>query len=378
MSALPIARILGFEIRVHVSWAVILAIIVVTVASQVERVAPAVDAPIRWLIGAIVAIAFLLSALAHDLGHAVAARRAGLGGRTIDVYFFGGAASPATDARTPREEITVALAGPAVSIALGLGLLAVAVVGAAVRVGPAAAIGQVALVVGVMNILLGVANLLPAFPLDGGRIARGVAWARTGDPERGLRIAGRTGRWLGLAMAGVGIVLIVAVDSVDGLMLALGGWFLVSSARAVERHADVDRLLDGITVDDVMDRDVSGVPAGLTLDTFGDQVLEEGAAGSVPVIRGPEFVGMLGARQVRRVRRARWSETRAGDLMTARDALPVIAPDTTLRAALDHLHRTGLDGLPVLESGELRGVVTRRAVAEAVRDRTLAARGGAS
>lgn len=377
MSALPIARLLGFEVRVHVSWAIILAVIAVTAASGVARVDPTIAAPARWAIGGIVAFAFLLSALAHELGHALAARHAGMGGGTIDIYFFGGAATPATDARSARDEIAVAVAGPAVSLALGLGLLAIALVGVVARDGPLVAIGQVALVVGVMNVVLGLANLLPAFPLDGGRVARGIVWARTGDRDRGLRAAARIGRWLGLGMAAAGVVLIVLVDSVDGLMLALAGWFLVSSARTVERHADVDGLLEGVRVADVMDRDVTGVPAGLTLDTFADQVLD-GSADSVPVVEGSELVGILGARQVRRVGRGRWAETRAADLMTARQGLPTITPDTSLRAVLEHLRRTGLDGLPVLEAGSLRGVVTRRAVAQAVHDRAAAARGAAS
>jgi Zn-dependent protease len=370
MSALPVARLLGFEIRVHVSWAIVLAVIAVTVASQVQRAAPDFDAPVAWAVGAIVAVAFLLSALAHELGHAVVARRAGMAGGPIVVYFFGGAAGPSTDAQRPRDEIVTALAGPLVSLVIGAGLMALAGVGAVVGVGPVAAVGQVALIVGVMNVALGAANLLPAFPLDGGRVARGVAWWRTGDRARGLRIAARTGRWLGLAFAAIGIVLILLVDSVDGLMLALAGWFLVSSARGVERSADVDALLEGIRVEDVMDRGATSVPAGLTLDTFADQVLA-GSGVSVPVVGGPDadFIGILGARQVRRVRRGRWAQTRAGDLMVAAAGLPAIGPDTTLRAALDHLHRTGMDGLPVLEAGALTGIVTRRAVAEAIRDR---------
>ena len=374
MSSLPVARILGFEIRIHVSWAVILAVIAVTVAAQIERIDPSVDEPLRWLAGGVVAFGFLLSALAHELGHAVAARRAGMGGGPIEIFFFGGAASPATDARAPRDEIATALAGPLVSLVIGFVLLGVAVGAVAAGAGVAAALGQVALVIGVMNLVLGAANLLPAFPLDGGRVARGIVWWRTGDRDRGLRVAGRIGRWLGIAMAGAGIVLIVTVDSIDGLMLALAGWFLVSSARSVERHADVDALLAGIVVADVMDRDVPGVPAGLTLDTFAEQVLE-GDGTTVPVVGDDGLVGILGPRQVRRVRRGRWAETRAGDLMAAREALPEIAPGTTLRDALEHLHRTGLDGLPVLEGDAFRGVVTRRAVAAAVRDRVAAARG---
>ena len=295
-SAVPIARILGFEIRVHVSWAVILAIIAVTVEAQVASLAPEVTSPVRWAIGAVVATAFLLSALAHELGHAVAARRAGMpGGPVVRATSSAEPPRPTLEASRPRDEMAAALAGPVVSIAVGVTLLLVALVGELAG-GVASAVGRIALVVGVMNVVLGLVNLLPAFPLDGGRVARAVAWERTGDPNRGLRIAASSGRYLGILLATIGVVSILAIDSMDGLMLALGGWFLVSGARAVERTADVEKMLEGIRVGDVMDHDVSGVPPGLTLDTFADQILRSGSSDSVPVMRGLDLLGMIGAR----------------------------------------------------------------------------------
>lgn len=371
MSTLPIARVLGFEIRVHVSWAVILAIIVVTVESQVELLAPTVEATLRWAVGGIVAAMFLLSALAHELGHAIVARRAGMPGGPVVVFFFGGAATPTLEAARPRDEVAAALAGSAVSVGIGLVFLILAGLGELIG-GSTVGVGRIALVVGLMNVVLGGVNLLPAYPLDGGRVIRALAWARTGDPNRGLRVAASSGRYLGILLATIGIVSILAIDSIDGLMLALAGWFFVSSARVIERSADVERLLEGLLVGDVMDRDVSGVPPGLTLDTFADQVLQGEAATSVPVMRGVDLLGMIGARQIRGVRRARWPETRAQDLMVSGAALPNVGPEMGLRTVLEHLHRSGLDGLPVIESGVLTGIVTRRAVAEAVRDRLKA------
>ncbi len=372
MSAIPVARLFGFEIRVHVSWLVILAIIAVTVVTRIDEVAPRSDPGLRWVIGGIVAAAFLLSALAHELGHAIAARRAGMPGGPIIVYFFGGAASVGLDARRPRDEIVAALAGPLVSMAIGLAFLIIAAVGLSSGRGGALDIGRIALIIGGLNLILGGVNLLPAFPLDGGRVVRGLAWARTGDPAAGLRVAARSGRVLGILLAAAGILLIIVVDSVDGLMLALSGWFVVSSAGAVERSAEVDAVLADIHVMDVMDRDVAGLPPGLTLDTFADQLLADGSTATVPVTRDGDLLGMVGARQVRAVRRDCWADTRAEDLMVAGDALPEVAPDTTLRVALDQLRRSNLDGLPVFEAGVMAGVVTRQAVATAIRDRLRA------
>jgi Zn-dependent protease/predicted transcriptional regulator len=366
MNALPVARLFGFEVRVHVSWALILAVIAVTVATQIGDLEPATSDVARWAVGFAAAFLFLVTALAHELGHALVARRAGMPVGPLVVYFFGSAASPSLEATRPRDEVLSAVAGPLVSLAAGVLLVGVAGLAGGAGPGIPAMIGQVALVVGLMNLVLGGVNLLPAFPLDGGRVARGLAWARTGDPARALRIAARVGRRVGLVLAGSGFLVVLMVNSIDGLMLALCGWFLHSSARTVERSADVDAILEGLHVADVMERDVNGVPPGLTLDTFGAQLLD-GSASALPVMRGDVLVGMLGTQQVRKVKRDRWPQTHAGDLMVASDTVPSVAPDTSLRAATESLRRSGLDGIPVLEAGALAGVVTRRVVADAIR-----------
>ena len=366
MNAVPVARILGFEIRVHVSWAIILAVIGVTAATQVAQRFPEIGNAGSWVVGAVIAAAFLLSALAHELGHAIAARRIGLPGGPIIVYFFGAAAPSRLETARPRDEVVIAAAGPLVSLAVGAIFVAMSLVGDLAGGGAVQGIGRVAFAIGALNLLLGGFNLLPAFPLDGGRIVRGLAWARTGDPARALRIAASAGRYLGILLATAGIIGIFAVDSVDGLMLAIAGWFLISNASAVLRDAEIDAMLDGISVADVMDHDVSGVPPGLTLDTFADQILDGVSQSAVAVMRGPELLGMVGEKQVRRVKRDRWARTQVQDLMVKGEALPKVAPETSLRDALDRLHRSGLDGLPVVESGAVTGIVTRRAVAKAV------------
>ena len=146
MNALPIARLFGFEIRVHVSWAIILAVIGVTAATQVAVIAPDIGAAGGWVIGAVVAAAFLLSALAHELGHALAARHVGLPGSPVIVYFFGGAATSRLDTARPRDEVLVAAAGPLVSLVAGAALLVVTLIGELAGSGPVHVIGRVALV----------------------------------------------------------------------------------------------------------------------------------------------------------------------------------------------------------------------------------------
>ena len=232
MSTVPLLRIFGFEIRIHVSWAIILAIVAVTVAAQVDSMAPFAAPQVRWIVAAVVSGALLVSAIVHELGHAIVGRRVGVPTGPVIVYFFGAAASPAVTVRRARDEILVALAGPLVSLVLGGVLLIIAL---ALRTVPSSGVqvaGDLILVIGALNLALGLFNLLPAFPLDGGRVVRGMAWARTGNVDEGLRVSATVGRWFGLGLAAVGVVSILFADSFDGLMVALCGWFLISTASA--------------------------------------------------------------------------------------------------------------------------------------------------
>jgi Zn-dependent protease/predicted transcriptional regulator len=367
MSSIPFGRVAGLAIRVHASWAIVVALIVVTVAAQMGSFDPATPVALRWGIGVAVAIGFLLSAVVHEVAHAVVARRRGVAVETVVVYFLGAAATTQLDTVRPRDEIATALAGPLASIGLGLGLLGVALVGDAVGSEAGVVVGGIALVVGTLDVALGALNLVPAYPLDGGRVVRAIAWSRTGDPRVGLRVAGTVGRVVGLVIAALGVLAIVVLEPVNGFMVALGGWFIVSTARSMERRAELDAILDGLLVRDVMDRDVTAIAPGLTIDTFANQVLGGSAAPALPVVRGTELLGVIGARQLRRVRRDRWATVRVQDVMVAPPTMPTVGPETSLQAALDGLARSSLDGLPVMEDGRLTGIILRRAVAEAVR-----------
>jgi CBS-domain-containing membrane protein len=200
-------------------------------------------------------------------------------------------------------------------------------------------------------------------------VARGVGWLRSGDATKGLHFAARSGRVVGLLLGVASAAAVIWLEVVDGLMIALCGWFLISTARSIERGAGLDRLLDGLFVADVMDRDVASLAPTLTVDTFGDQVLDGTAAMALPVRFGDRLMGIVGARQIRQLRRDRWATTRAEEVMVALPRLPIMTPETSLRAALDGLARARTDGLPVMVDGELTGIVTRRGVSEAVRAR---------
>jgi Zn-dependent protease len=280
----------------------------------------------------------------------------------IILYFFGGSASFQLEAERPRDEIVVALAGPAVSLAIGSTLALIGIVGSGTRVPALEVVAAVALVLAALNLVLGGANLVPAYPLDGGRVVRAAVWARTGDERRGATAAAVSGRIVSWILMSFGVFVALTGDVVDGLMVGLSGWFLGTASRGIQRRLAVQDLLMGVRVGDVMERTVSSIPPNLTVDTFGDRLLEADDSSALPVVRDDAIVGLVSAAQVRKLGRRSWPTTRAEDVMIAPPLLPLLRVGDTLWSALDGLRRTGLDGLPVVEGAGLLGVITRHAI----------------
>lgn len=369
MNGIPVARLFGFEIRIHPSWIFIVALVAVLVEGQVRNLAPELDPVSGWVIGAVTAAAFLLSVLAHEMAHGIVARRRGIDVGPITLYFFGGSASFQLESDRPRDEAAIALAGPVASLGIGILLVVLAFATDATGHPAGQAAAVVALVLAVLNLLLGGLNLIPAYPLDGGRIVRAAVWARRGDERDGARAAAASGRFVGWALIAAGLVLVLLEDVVDGLLLGLSGWFLSGASRGISRRLAVQELLKNVRVGDVMDKEVGTVAPHLTVDTFADRLLEGGEGLAMPVLRDEMVVGLIGASQLRRLRRKAWQTTRAEDLMVVPPTLPLVSPEDTLWSALDRLRRTGLDGLPVVEGVRLLGVVTRKAIVATIQSR---------
>lgn len=369
MNGLPVARLFGFEVRIHLSWILIGALVTVLVVSQLDANAPGVPVPVRWVLGAVIAVAFFLSVLAHELGHGIVARRRGLEVGPITVFFFGGSASFQLESDRPRDEAAVALAGPAVSIVLGTLLVAFGIVAQSSGSEGLEAAGLVALLLAALNLILGGANLVPAYPLDGGRLVRAIFWARSGDEKRGARAAATSGRYVGWTLVGAGLVLILLEQTADGLMLGLSGWLLGSASRAITRRIAVQELIEDVRVAEVFDREATGVPPQLTVDTFAERLTEGGDGSAVLVVRDDQVLGVIGAAQLKRLARRAWPTTRAEQVMVGPPSMATVAPGDSLWSALDRLRRTGLDGLPVVESNGSVGLLTRRLIASTIQDR---------
>lgn len=374
--SIQLLRVAGIRVGVHPSWFLVVGLLVFLLADQFEAMLVGATPTAGFLVAVAAALLFFGSIALHELGHALEARRSGIGVDGIDLWFFGGVAKLSRDTSSPGEELRVAGAGPAVSLALALGFYALAVVlgGAAEArdvIGyQADATGSVAVLLcanmAVVNAALLVFNLVPAFPLDGGRIARAGIWKATGSRPRATRYAARGGEAFAWLLGAYGLFTLLQSSGFDGLWLMLLAFFLHGAARDAVVGSKVEEALAGTTVADVM------VPVPVTVPA--DQpVLEvrEGLLEQFPyaAVTGPDgrFLGVL-SRQ-----RADALIAEGRPALTAHEAAEGegslgVREDESLEAL------TGSDGLRSLgavfavgEAGELRGVVTldglRRALA---------------
>lgn len=367
-----VARIAGIEIRIHLSWIPALALVTVFVGLAPYGPLAEGEGYLRFAVGGAIALLILISIALHELVHSIVARRRGLAIGPITLGAMGGMNRQDDEPRTADDEIAIAASAPVVSLALGSVLLAASFPLQAVNLD----LAFIPAMVGGANLLLGIFNLVPALPMDGGRILHGFVWRMTGDPARGARVTGRVGRYVGGLALGFGLVLSLFGDGVTGIVLVAVGWLLFQGSRIVDRRARIEALLSGVSVAEAMERDVSAIGPSLTVDTFADQLLADGERTTVPVVEDGSLLGIVGIGQLRRIARRRWSQLRASDVMVAPPTLPSLAAEDALWAGMELLRRTGLDGVPVMSGSDLLGILTRRGVVSAIQARVAATESG--
>lgn len=365
-TGVPVARLFGIEIRIAPAWIVVLAFVTLMSAEQAAVLAPQLAGPLQWVVGGAVAMGFLVSVVAHELAHALTGRRVGVESGQVVLGLIGGLAPMSIEASHPRDELLIALVGPAVSFLVAVAAVTLALV-ALLAWPDAGAVAGGLLVIALLNAVLGLLNLLPGMPLDGGRAVRAIAWERTGDRDRAGRVTARVGRIAGWATLGIGVSLVAMGPMTEGFVAICFGWLLASGAGALHRRVEVESLMRGVTVRPAVLRDVPGVAPNLTVDTFADRLEGRDGFPALPVVDGGAVLGIIGLRRVRRLGRRKFAATRAADVMQVPPTAPILAPEDDLWLAADLMGRHGLDGLAVAVDGRLEGIVTRTSVDAAVR-----------
>lgn len=363
----------GVRVMVHPSWFVIFALVVATLASVGgEEVGGNLNTASRWIVAFLVAILFFGSVLVHELSHALVARRFGINVPQISLFIFGGVASLDEEAPSARAEGLIAVAGPLASGLLGAGFFGIAYVARGVDSPMADVVFWTCNWLGLSNVALAVFNLIPGFPMDGGRILRAILWAVTRDFMRATRIASVFGRVVGQIIIIGGIFWSLQGDPIDGIWLVLIGWFLSRAAATSYKQAALERLVEGINVGDVMDANVPVVNPTLTLDTLADQHLMAGQSGFYAITNGDQLIGTIDVDQIRRVPRGQWTTTRVGEVMRQGDDIVTLTQPQPIMDAVNRFEQSGAQAFPVVavdDARHLLGMITREALLVALQKR---------
>lgn len=361
MDGIRIGSLFGFTIAIHPSWFVILAVFSVSLANDFFPTAYAGWSPVTyWVIGLLASLLLFGSVLVHELAHSLVARSQGIPVRDITLFLLGGVASIEKEASTPRSEASLAGVGPLTSFAIGL------LSGLAARVLPLPeTLEALLLYLAAANVILAVFNLVPGFPLDGGRVLRALLWARSGDFEGATRTAAGIGQALGWVFIAGGVLIAFSASVVSGLWLGFIGWVLVQASQASLTEIILQRGLAGVTVGELMTPPVAWVSPYITLSAAAERYFLEHRVRCLPVepqVDGQPFEGIVCLSDLQRKPRSEWDVDRVRDVMTAVDAVVTVTRSTPAADAMRLMAKHNVNQVAVVEDGRLLGFVDRGSV----------------
>jgi Zn-dependent protease len=355
---IPLGRILGIPVGLDYSWFLIFALFTWSLAESYYPAEFKNWPPLLyWFIGALTAIMLFVSVLLHELGHSVMALRYKMPVRSITLFIFGGVAQIGAEPPSAVAEFLIAIAGPAVSFALAVFFYAVqpAVTGIQPLLGLAKYLAYI-------NLALVVFNLIPGFPLDGGRVFRAILWAVTKNMRRATLIAANVGRFFGFLFIFVGVWEVFSGNIGGGLWTAFIGWFLDNAASAQVHQVVFQGLLAGHKVSQAMSSHCATAPGDLTLQQLVDEHVLVGSHRCFLITRGQDAVGLMTLHRIKEVPRREWATTSAAEVMLPLDQLKRTDPDTELWTALQQMDRDGVNQLPVTRDNQVIGMLSREDV----------------
>ena len=352
-----IGSIAGIAIEIHPSWLLILGFVAYSLSDglfpdQYETWSTWA----YWAVGISAAVLLFVTVLIHELAHALVAKRRGLEVPRITLFIFGGVSHMQRQPSSAGEEFQIAAAGPAVSLVIS----AITGLGGLVLGSLNEKLEAVLLYLAFVNLALAIFNILPGFPLDGGRVLRSIAWKRTGSFRRATRIASGVGEIFGYGMIILGVGILLSGGLLDGIWLAFIGWFLLTAARNEKQSQQLEGVLKRLSARDVMREDFPSVTPGTPIQDVVDLHMVGMGERAVMVANDGGVLGILTVSDVRRTPREAWPNTPAQRVMTRREAIVTVDANRPAVEVLVLLGEKGLNQVPVLEEGRMVGIVTRR------------------
>jgi len=367
-----IGRVLGIPIHIDTSWIIIFGLITYLISNQFAQLNPQWTVTQVWTLAAATSLLFFGSVLFHELSHSVVAQHYKIRVLSITLFLFGGLARIGKEPSKAIQEFNIAVAGPLSSAFLAGAFYISTLVFPGSKI-----VGAVSTYLWQTNLALAVFNMLPGFPLDGGRIFRAMVWGTTKDFVRATRVAGASGRLIAYGMIAIGLWL--AFESRggvrwEGVWLVVIGWFLLNAAQASVAQVTIRETLNGLRASDVMSHEVPAIPANLNLDEYSNEVLRTGRRVHI-VTMDQRLVGMMNVAALNTVPREDWNMNSVQAVMVPRERILWAAPDEPLPTLLDRLVAADVNQMPVVQHSEdgmanIVGMVTRDAILRVIQTRS--------
>jgi Zn-dependent protease/CBS domain-containing protein len=370
MNPIRIGRVAGIDILVHWSWFAIFGLLTWWLATGFfQDVYENWSAAEAWVVSVITVLLFFASILLHELSHSLVAKRLGLPVKSITLFIFGGVSSLTTEPSSARQEFQVAIAGPLTSFAIGIlcGVLtAIAYILGEENSPPAAIVEYLA----VINIAVGVFNLLPGFPLDGGRVLRSALWARSKNMLTATRWAANSGTVISFGLIALGVVSVLAGNFIGGIWFIVIGWFLRNASEASYQQLVFRRGLEGTKVGEIVNRSYEAAPPDATLAQIVAEYMLGKGQRCVPIVVAGDLLGLVSMQDLRKVPQDQWGSTSVFRAMTPKERLHIVAPADDLARALELMAAHDVHQLPVIDNREFLGLVTRADVLRLIQIRS--------
>jgi Zn-dependent protease/CBS domain-containing protein len=354
-----LGKIAGIDIYAHLSWFIVLVLLTWSLASGwFVQLFPGWSTPTYWITAFISAQLLFVCVLLHELAHSLIAQVHGLTVKNITLFIFGGVATIEEEMKRPGIEFQIAVVGPITSLFLA----AIAFLLAWPFRGSNSPTEAVLDYLAASNFLLGVFNLIPGFPLDGGRVLHSITWKITGNIQKSTRIASYAGQAMAFVFILLGIAAFFTGNFFNGLWSIFIGWFLLNAAQTANMQILLQNTLQGVSVDKVMNPRPVAVPANISLQKLVNEYFVPQGLQAAPVVRGEYLAGLITLTDIARVERERWAYTPVGHVMRLLEQVYVTTPEQPLHDLLEVMVTRGINQIPVVQDGRLVGLLSRESI----------------